>query len=110
MNENKGGQWEMASNYNEYYERLGYAKKEEWKRCKLHDVLSNPAFMGKTIKLGDMIFEVKGVSKTLVWAGQNVPEGGFIPQKHKGTHDKYRRRVQKETDARGVSYLKGTRY
>jgi hypothetical protein len=53
----------MASNYNEYYERLGYAKKEEWKRCKLHDVLSDPAFRGKTIKLGDMIFEVKGSIK-----------------------------------------------
>lgn len=54
---------EMAGNYNEYYVRVGYAKREEWRRYKLCEVLSDPAFMGKTIRLGDMIFEVKGVLK-----------------------------------------------
>ncbi|RZN36975.1 MAG: hypothetical protein EFT35_07195 [Methanophagales archaeon ANME-1-THS] len=100
----------MSGNYNAYYERPGYAKKEEWRRCKLHEILSDPAFMGKTIKLGGMVFEVKGVSKTLVWAGQNAPEGGFIPHEPNDMHEKHRRRVQKEANARGVSYPKGTRY
>ncbi|MBE0516178.1 MAG: ABC transporter permease [Methanophagales archaeon] len=38
-------------------------KKERWKKVKLKEVLSNPKFVGKTIRLGDRIFEVKGVMK-----------------------------------------------
>lgn len=38
-------------------------KKEKWKKVKLKEVLRNPKFLGKTIRLGDRIFEVKGVMK-----------------------------------------------
>jgi UDP-glucose 6-dehydrogenase len=36
-------------------------KKEKWKRVKLKEVISNPKFLGKTVRIGDKIFEVKGV-------------------------------------------------
>ncbi len=36
-------------------------KKGTWERFKLEDILNNPAFLGKTVRLGDNLFEVKGV-------------------------------------------------
>jgi hypothetical protein len=36
-------------------------KKEKWKKVKLKEVISNPKFLGKTIRLGEEVFEVKGV-------------------------------------------------
>jgi hypothetical protein len=36
-------------------------KKGKWKKVKLKEVISNPKFLGKTVRLGDKIFEVKGV-------------------------------------------------
>ena len=32
-----------------------------WKRFKLGEIISNPAFLGKTVRLGDSTFEIKGV-------------------------------------------------
>jgi hypothetical protein len=36
-------------------------RKRKWKKVKLKEVLRNPKFLGKTVRLGDDIFEVKGV-------------------------------------------------
>jgi hypothetical protein len=36
-------------------------EKEEWGKVKLAEVISNPAFLGKKVRLGKDIFEVKGV-------------------------------------------------
>ena len=36
-----------------------------WAKFKLKDILSNPAFLGRTVRLGDSIFEVKGIDKWL---------------------------------------------
>jgi hypothetical protein len=40
-------------------------KKKVWAKFKLKDILSNPAFLGRTVRLGDSIFEVKGIDKWL---------------------------------------------
>jgi hypothetical protein len=48
----------MAANTLEVVNR---GKKERWKKVKLKEVMSNPKFLGKTVRLGDTIFEVKGV-------------------------------------------------
>ena len=39
------------------------ALKEGWKKFKLKEIISDPAFLGKTIRLGDSIFEVKGLDE-----------------------------------------------
>ncbi|MBE0516572.1 MAG: hypothetical protein IBX41_04155 [Methanophagales archaeon] len=36
-------------------------QKGEWEKVKLAEVISNPAFLGKKVRLGNDIFEVKGV-------------------------------------------------
>ena len=36
-----------------------------WAKFKLKDILSNPAFLGRTVRLGDSIFEVKGIDRWL---------------------------------------------
>ena len=36
-------------------------RRGEWKKCKLKEIMCDPEFLGKTIRLGDKIFEVKGV-------------------------------------------------
>ena len=36
-------------------------QKGEWKKFKLEDVLNNPAFLGRTARLGNDIFELKCV-------------------------------------------------
>lgn len=36
-------------------------KKGEWVRIKLREIISNPAYLGRTVRLGNNIFEVKGV-------------------------------------------------
>lgn len=36
-------------------------KKGKWKKVKLKEILRNPKFLGKTVRLGDNTFEVKGV-------------------------------------------------
>jgi len=36
-------------------------KRGEWKTCKLKEIMCNPEFMGKTVRLGGRVFEVKGV-------------------------------------------------
>jgi hypothetical protein len=36
-------------------------KKRRWKKVKLKEILRNPKFVGKTVRLGDNTFEVKGV-------------------------------------------------
>jgi hypothetical protein len=36
-------------------------RKRRWKKVKLKEVLRNPKFLGKTARLGDEIFEVRGV-------------------------------------------------
>jgi hypothetical protein len=33
----------------------------EWGKVKLAEVISNPAFLGKKVRLGNDVFEVKGV-------------------------------------------------
>ena len=35
-----------------------------WGRFKLDEVLNDPSFLGKTVRLGDKIFEVKGVKNS----------------------------------------------
>jgi len=42
-------------------EGVNTKKKEKWKKVKLKEVISNPKFLGKTVRLGERIFEVKGV-------------------------------------------------
>lgn len=39
------------------------ALKGRWKKLKLKEIISDPAFLGKTIRLGDSIFEVKGLDE-----------------------------------------------
>lgn len=36
-----------------------------WERFKLKEVISDPSFLGKTIRLGDSIFEVKGLDEPI---------------------------------------------
>lgn len=36
-------------------------KKGEWERFKLAEIISDPAYLGKTVRLGDAIFQVKGI-------------------------------------------------
>jgi hypothetical protein len=43
------------------FESVNTKKKEKWKKVKLKEVISNPKFVGKTIRLGEEVFEVKGV-------------------------------------------------
>jgi hypothetical protein len=38
-------------------------KKGKWEKIKLREILGNPDFLGKTIRIGDCIFEVKGIDK-----------------------------------------------
>jgi len=35
--------------------------KGKWSKFKLEEVLNDPSFLGKTVRLGNKIFEVKGV-------------------------------------------------
>ncbi|MBN1762775.1 MAG: hypothetical protein JW878_06845 [Methanomicrobia archaeon] len=37
------------------------AQKAVWERFKLEEVLNDASFLGKTVRLGNNIFEVKGV-------------------------------------------------
>ena len=41
-------------------------KKGKWEKIKLREILSDPAFLGKTVRIGDCIFEVKGIDNLLV--------------------------------------------
>lgn len=36
-------------------------EKEVWGKVKLAEVINNPAFLGKKVRLGNDVFEVKGV-------------------------------------------------
>ena len=40
-------------------------KKQEWEACQLKEVITDPKFLGRTVRLGNEIFEVKGVLKGL---------------------------------------------
>lgn len=40
-------------------------KKGKWEKVKLREILCNPAFVGKTVRIGDCIFEVKGIDNLL---------------------------------------------
>ncbi|MBE0516170.1 MAG: hypothetical protein IBX41_02095 [Methanophagales archaeon] len=42
-------------------EGVNTGKEEEWKKVKLKEVIKNPEFIGKTVRLGERVFEVKGV-------------------------------------------------
>lgn len=42
-------------------EGVNTEKEEEWKKVKLKEVIKNPEFLGKTVRLGERVFEVKGV-------------------------------------------------
>jgi hypothetical protein len=42
-------------------EGVNTGKKEKWQRVKLKEVIKNPEFIGKTVRLGERVFEVKGV-------------------------------------------------
>lgn len=44
-------------------------KKEEWEKFKLVDVMGDPAFLGKTVRIGNSIFEIKGVDS---WLGKKM--------------------------------------
>ncbi|MDI6884917.1 MAG: hypothetical protein QMD22_00925 [archaeon] len=50
----------MASTVTNIHEPVKM-KKGKWKKVKLKEILRNPKFVGKTVRLGDNIFEVKGV-------------------------------------------------
>jgi hypothetical protein len=50
----------MASMGTKIHEPVKMGKRR-WKKVKLKEVLKNPKFVGKTVRLGDNIFEVKGV-------------------------------------------------
>jgi hypothetical protein len=43
------------------FESVNTKQKEKWQKVKLKEVISNPKFLGKTIRLGEEVFEVKGV-------------------------------------------------
>jgi hypothetical protein len=40
-------------------------KKRKWEKIKLREILSNPVFLGKTVRIGDCVFEVKGIDTLL---------------------------------------------
>ena len=42
-------------------EGVNNAKNKEWQKVKLKEVIKNPEFLGKTVRIGERIFEVKGV-------------------------------------------------
>lgn len=42
-------------------EGVNTEKKEKWQKVKLKEVIKNPEFLGKTVRLGERVFEVKGV-------------------------------------------------
>jgi len=48
---------------NSYHLNGASALKGGWKTVKLKEIISDPAFLGKTIRLGDSIFEVKGLDE-----------------------------------------------
>jgi hypothetical protein len=51
----------MASTTKNTQEGVKSKKKGKWGKFKLKEIIGNPAFIGKTVRLGDSIFEVKGV-------------------------------------------------
>lgn len=51
----------MASTAKDTLEGVKSKKKGRWEKFKLKEIIGNPAFIGKTVRLGDSIFEVKGV-------------------------------------------------
>jgi hypothetical protein len=36
-------------------------RRGQWKKCKLKEIMCDPETLGKTVRLRDKIFEVKGV-------------------------------------------------
>ena len=51
----------MTSTTKSTQEGVKTKKEGKWEKFKLKEIIGNPAFIGKTIRLGDSIFEVKGV-------------------------------------------------
>ena len=51
----------MANTAKNTREGVKTKKKGKWEQFKLKEIIGNPAFLGKTVRLGDSIFEVKGV-------------------------------------------------
>jgi hypothetical protein len=57
-------------------------QKEEWERFKLAEVINNPAFLGKTARLGNDIFELKCVRTRNFEANRRLESstsGGIMP-------------------------------
>jgi hypothetical protein len=50
---------------NQNYLYAASARKGRWKKLKLKEIISDPTFLGKTIRLGDSIFEVKGLDERI---------------------------------------------
>lgn len=50
-------------------------QKGEWKKFKLEDVLNNPAFSGKTARLGHDIFELKCIRSRSYESHKEVGNG-----------------------------------
>lgn len=57
-------------------------KKENWEKFKLIEVLKNPVFVGKTVRLGNSIFEVKGVDVWIRTKNENTNQKIPAESKH----------------------------
>jgi hypothetical protein len=51
----------MASTTKNTQEGVKTKKRGKWEKLKLKEIIGNPTFIGKTVRLGNCIFEVKGV-------------------------------------------------
>ena len=52
--------------------RTGSKRKGKWETIKLREILGNPEFVGKTARIGDCIFEVKGIDNLLVLKNETM--------------------------------------
>jgi hypothetical protein len=66
---------------NLYHLNGGSVRKGRWKKLKLKEIISDPAFLGKTIRLGDSIFEVKGLDEQIAQERRKEPGKKVIPRK-----------------------------
>jgi hypothetical protein len=66
---------------NQNYLYAASTRKGRWKKLKLKEIISDPTFLGKTIRLGDSIFEVKGLDEQIAQERRKDPGRKAIPRK-----------------------------
>lgn len=64
--QNGGVKKAMAGTAVDAQKEMESKKKGKWEKIKLREILGNPEFLGKTVRIGDCIFEVKGIDNLLV--------------------------------------------